>query len=1075
MSKALRILILEDRPADAELVTRELRTAGFEFVAKHVTTEKEFLAELRNDAPQLILADYTLPDYDGLSALAASQKQCPETPFIFVSGSMGEETAIETLHRGATDYVLKDRLARLGPAVRRALRECEEIRKNQQAEQRVRELNLVLRATGAINALMVRERDAKGLLAEACKILVETRGYRLAWIGRVETGSKRVVPAASAGKDADYLDAATITWDETPAGLRPIGTAIRTGQLVVCQDIVTDPRLAPYWEQAKARGLASMAAIPMICGSRVLGAVAVYSEGLGAFHEEELGLLNELAADLAFALQSIEHEQERERAADALRASEVRYRRLFESAKDGILILDAETGMVVDVNPYLVELLGISHQAFLGKQLWDLGFFKDIIANKANFVELQQKEYIRYEDRALETDDGRRVEVEFVSNVYVANHEKVIQCNIRNVSERKLATKKLRESEEQFRAMFELASIGMAQADPRTGQWLRVNQKMCTITGYSAPELLKKRISELTHPDDRQTDWEKLQRVVRGEASDYRLEKRYLRKDGTVAWVNVNMTLIRDAAGQPLRTMATIEDITERKGTEESHARLATAVEQSAETIVITDASGTILYANPAFEKVSGYTRAEALGQNPRILKSCKHDAEFYREMWTILLRGEVWSGRLINKKKDGTLYEEDATISPMRDATGKVVNYVAVKRDVTHEAELEVQLRQSQKMEAVGQLAGGVAHDFNNLLAVIRGNAELLLMEEWKLKAEAREGLEQVVDASERAANLTRQLLAFSRKQVLQPQPLVLNDVIANLTSMLKRVIGENIDLQCHYAALLPYVQADPGMMEQVILNLIVNARDAMPEGGQLRISTEHTQLDEAQTRVNPKAHADGFVCLRVSDTGSGIAPEVLPRIFEPFFTTKDVGKGTGLGLATVYGIVQQHQGWVEVSSQVGEGSTFKVFLPAIPTPVRPRAVVEAGANIRGGSETILLVEDEHAVRLTTRRVLESRGYTIKEATNGREALEQWHHYSREIALLVTDIIMPGGMTGHDLAERLWGKKQGLKVIFMSGYSADVVGKNPEFLRRSRSQFLQKPCAARTLLETVRRCLDHQ
>jgi two-component system, cell cycle sensor histidine kinase and response regulator CckA len=348
-------------------------------------------------------------------------------------------------------------------------------------------------------------------------------------------------------------------------------------------------------------------------------------------------------------------------------------------------------------------------------------------------------------------------------------------------------------------------------------------------------------------------------------------------------------------------------------------------------------------------------------------------------------------------------------------------------------------------------------------------------LMDEGQFTTEARENLKQVVDASERAANLTRQLLAFSRKQVLQPQALEFNDVIANLTRMLKRVIGENIDLQCHYAALLPYVQADPGMMEQVILNLIVNARDAMPEGGQLRISTEHTQLDEAQARANPKAHAGGFVCLRVSDTGAGIAPEVLPRIFEPFFTTKEVGKGTGLGLATVYGIVQQHQGWVEVSSQVGEGSTFKVFLPAIPAPARLTAGAEVGADIRGGSETILLVEDEHAVRLTVRRVLESRGYTIQEATDGREALEQWHNHSREIALLLTDIIMPGGMTGHDLAERLWGEKQGLKVIFMSGYSADVVGKNPEFLRRARSQFLQKPCAARTLLETVRRCLDEQ
>jgi two-component system, cell cycle sensor histidine kinase and response regulator CckA len=360
-------------------------------------------------------------------------------------------------------------------------------------------------------------------------------------------------------------------------------------------------------------------------------------------------------------------------------------------------------------------------------------------------------------------------------------------------------------------------------------------------------------------------------------------------------------------------------------------------------------------------------------------------------------------------------------------------------------------------------------------MLAIIRGNAELLLMYGGQHTAETREGLTHVVEASERAANLTRQLLTFSRKQVMQPQPLVLNEVIANLTKMLNRVISENIDLQCHYAALLPHVQADTGMMEQVILNLVVNARDAMPKGGQLRVATEQLSLDEAHARVNPEARAGEFVCLLVSDMGTGIAPEVLPHIFEPFFTTKDIGKGTGLGLATVYGIVQQHQGWIEVSSQVGEGSTFKVFLPAIPTPAGLAAAAQVGAEIRGGNETILLVEDEHSVRMATRRVLESKGYTIREATSAREALELWQSHAGEIALLLTDIVMPGEMTGRDLAERLWGQRPGLKVIFMSGYSAEVLGKGTGFIRRTRSRFLQKPSSSRAILETVRRCLDEK
>ena len=254
-----------------------------------------------------------------------------------------------------------------------------------------------------------------------------------------------------------------------------------------------------------------------------------------------------------------------------------------------------------------------------------------------------------------------------------------------------------------------------------------------------------------------------------------------------------------------------------------------------------------------------------------------------------------------------------------------KIVNYVAVKRDVTREVQLESQLRQAQKMEAVGQLAGGVAHDFNNMLAVIRGNAELLLMAEEQLGARARECVKHVIGAAEHAAKLTRQLLIFSRKQEMQSQPVALNELIGNLTKMLKRVVREDIHLECRYAAQLPFVQADPGMLEQVLLNLVVNARDAMPKGGQLLIATEGATVTEARARTNREARAGEFACLTVSDTGTGIAPEHLPRIFEPFFTTKEVGKGTGLGLATVYGIVKQHQGWIEVASRLGEGPRSK------------------------------------------------------------------------------------------------------------------------------------------------------
>ena len=386
----------------------------------------------------------------------------------------------------------------------------------------------------------------------------------------------------------------------------------------------------------------------------------------------------------------------------------------------------------------------------------------------------------------------------------------------------------------------------------------------------------------------------------------------------------------RDSQGRIQGLVGIGRDITERKRAEEANARLATAVEQAAEAIVITDPKGTILYVNPAFERTTGYTSPEIVGQNPRILKSGKHDAAFYRQMWDTLSHGKVWTSRIINKKKNGSLYEEETSISPVFDSNGKIVNYVAVKRDVTQEVALETQLRQAQKMEIIGQLAGGVSHDFNNILTVIQGNASLLLNGEMK-PAEKTECTQQILQAAERAGSLTRQLLMFSRKQVMQPANLSLNEVVAQMTKMLRRVLGENISLRSNYAANLPFIYGDVGMLEQVLMNLVVNARDAMPAGGNLTIATGVEAVDEKQTAQNPGASPGLHVWLAVSDTGSGIARENLPRIFEPFFTTKEVGKGTGLGLATVYGIVQQHHGWITVTSEVNKGTTFQIHFPAV------------------------------------------------------------------------------------------------------------------------------------------------
>ncbi|HEX4119130.1 MAG TPA: response regulator [Verrucomicrobiae bacterium] len=385
-------------------------------------------------------------------------------------------------------------------------------------------------------------------------------------------------------------------------------------------------------------------------------------------------------------------------------------------------------------------------------------------------------------------------------------------------------------------------------------------------------------------------------------------------------------------------------------------------------------------------------------------------------------------------------------------------------------------ELRQSQKLEAIGQLAGGVAHDFNNLLAVIRGNADLARMQIQVLPRELNECLNEIGAASDRAANLTRQLLAFSRKQMMQPQPVDLDKVIMNLSKMLKRIIGEHIDLRCIYAPALPRVQADVGMIEQVLINLVVNARDAMQNGGKLLITTEQLSFHEGTDALHPEARPGDFVCVTVKDTGTGICEEDLPRIFNPFFTTKEIGKGTGLGLSTVYGIVKQHQGWVEVSSQVGAGSSFRIYFPGLKsTPAvsdesTPAAAVEPPPV---GKEIILLVEDDEAVRSITRLFLERHGYRVLEASSGPEALKIWESVADKVDLLLTDVIMPGGVTGRDLAEGLLEKKSSLKIVLQSGYGGDVLSGSTDFLQRTNSYFLQKPCPPREMLRAVRRCLD--
>ena len=392
------------------------------------------------------------------------------------------------------------------------------------------------------------------------------------------------------------------------------------------------------------------------------------------------------------------------------------------------------------------------------------------------------------------------------------------------------------------------------------------------------------------------------------------------------------------------------------------------------------------------------------------------------------------------------------------------------LRTEIADHARTEEALRQSQKMEALGQLAGGIAHDFNNLLTVIRGQAQCLVAEGPQTAA-VLEGLQQIDDAAERAAKLTAQMLMFGRKKRMERQHLDLGRTLTQFGQMLQKLLSEDIALEIQCADTPLAVYTDPVMIEQVILNLALNARDAMPQGGRLKIHADQTEFTEEAVRGNPKARPGRFARLSVSDTGCGITPEVMPHLFEPFFTTKEQGKGTGLGLATVYGIVKQHEGWIEVETKPGQGTCFRIFIPLTPPPAGPGKAPPPKSAIVGGKETILLVEDEQIVRRMARSILQRQGYRVLEAATGEEALSLWNEHGTEIDLLLTDMIMPGGLSGRELAEQLQKKKAGLKVTFTTGYSLDAFGHS--LALEEGLNFLAKPYHPHLLAQTVRRCLD--
>ncbi len=898
MTKPIRVLIVEDSPDDAELLTLELSRGGFDPDATRVQDEAAMRAALAGGRWDLILADHTVPGFGALPALALAREADPDTPFLVVSGTVGEERAADLMRAGASDFVLKGSLVRLVPAVERELREAGGRRVRRAAE----------RAAAHLAALVESTDDA---------VISKT------------------------------LDGTITSWN--PAAERLYGWAAAEAV----------GRHISFIFPADKRDELTRIMAQLRAGERVesFESVRLLKDGGRIDVSLTISPVRDVAGRVVGGSKIARDIRRRLRAEDALRASEGRLRAVIGSMAEGLILADSG-GRMLEWNEAALRLHGYADAAEVLRPLeWFAATYE------------------------LSTPEGRRLPL---------------------------------------------------------------------------------------------AEWP-IARILRGETfAGYELHVRRI-DTGRAVVVSYGGSPVLGRDGRVVLAALTLHDMTEHRRVEAERNRLLTRLRYQINRMplgyVLLDERERVADWNPGAERIFGYSRDEVLGMGPPFEKIVAP------EDWPALerVRTRVPSGEMaahsVNRyvTKDGRAITCEWIDTPLPDGDGRVTEVMCLVQDITEKQLLEERVRQSQKMEAVGQLAAGVAHDFNNLLTIINGYSDLLLGSlppgepSWEL-------VEEIHRAGERSAGLTRQLLAFSRKEVVAPRLLDLNAVVTEAEKLLRRVIGEDVRLRTALAPDLWPVKVDPGQVDQVLLNLAVNARDAMPTGGRLTVETKNVELTDEFVRTHPDSTPGPYVLLAVSDTGCGMTGAVKARIFEPFFTTKGAGRGTGLGLATVFGIIKQSRGLIDVYSEVGIGTTFKVYLPRVEPAASDPGRRSGVRTPPRGTETVLLVEDEDGVRALTRHVLVGCGYAVLEAADGQEAVRAAEVHDGPIHLLVTDVVLPT-IDGRTVAERVAQVHPDVRVLYVSGYTADAVIHHG--ILHETVPFLQKPFAPTALAVKIRELLD--
>ncbi len=1006
--------MVEDSELDAALMTRELKSGGYDVVTERVDTEQAFLAALESKLWDLILCDYRMPEFNGLAALQLFRARNLDIPFIMVSAVMGEELVVEAMKGGAHDYLMKAHLNRLVPAVERQINDAAVRREG-------------VRTTQALREIEIRYRSLFENMSEGyayCKMLFED----------------------NKPTDFIYMDVNAKFAELT--GLKDV--VEKTVSEVIPGIQESNPELFECYGRVALTGKPEK--LETYVGPLgIWFSVSVYSPGREYF------------------VAVFENVTERRQAEESLRESEERYRALFTFSPDALYV--HVDGCVTLVNPAMCKLLGTDDPSLLiGKSVHEIVHpeYHEKLRQRWNMVfggqpaPLLEEKFIRL--------DGTLVDVEVSAVAIDWEGSKAVQVIARDITERKRADEALTYERNLLKSLMDNIPDHVYFKDNES-RFLRMSRSQANRFGLEDPaQAVGKTDFEFFAEEHARTAHEDEQQIMKSGIAIIGIEEKESWPDGSESWVSTTKVPLQDAQGQIIGTFGISRDITERKRVEESLIRLNKAVEASGEVIFMTDRNGIFSFVNTSFTTLYGYEKAEVVGKTtPRILKSGRQLPDHYTEFWHALINKQTIKADLINRTKDGRLLTIEATANPILDTKGSIIGFLAIQRDVTQQRTLEEQIRQSQKMESLGTLASGIAHDFNNILSIILGHASLI--EKYQYDPERfRDSLQTITNASTRGASLVRQMLTFARKSATEFRPLLINESIQEIQRLLHETFPKTITVAFDVAERLPLITADATQIHQVLLNLCVNARDAMDGKGTLTVSARLVRGETVRHRfVNAKSST--YIEVTVADTGIGMDETTRHRIFEPFFTTKQFGKGTGLGLAVVFGIMESHSGFIDVASEVGRGTTFSLYFPIKSfsvESVNDKSIIQKEAA--GGTEVILVVEDEETLKESVRLILTANGYTVLSAEDGEQGIAMLDRFHNDIALVICDLGLPK-FSGLEVLKKLKTLNPGVKFILGTGYIDPA--ERTAVLREGANDIVLKPYITNEFLRRVRDVLD--